>query len=128
MTGGAGATDAVSGAGSAAPSSAFEGQGGVQRHKRSSDAVGAGVGASRFDAVELGIQWILATRASGVTFTVLVVNEAKLSAEQLARLWHWRLGHPAAKTPVIMSKKGLASEINVRHELQCKCPICVKAG
>ena len=27
-----------------------------------------------------------------------------------------------------MSKKGLASEINVRHELQCKCPICVKAG
>ena len=86
------------------------------------------MGAGRFDAVELGIQWILATRASGVTFTVLVVNEAKLSAEQLARLWHWRLGHPAAKTPVIMSKKGLASEINVRHELQCKCPICVKAG
>ena len=130
MTGGTGTTDAVSRSTSGAVlSPAIEGQGGVQRCKRGcSDAVGTGVGASRIDAVDPGIQWILATLARSTTYTMLVVNEAKLSAEQLARLWHWRLGHPAAKVPVIMSKKGLASEINVRHELQCRCPICVKAG
>ena len=31
-------------------------------------------------------------------FYSFVMNEAKLTAEQRSRLWHWRLGHPSRST------------------------------
>ena len=32
-------------------------------------------------------------------FYAMVMNEAELTKEQRARLWHWRLGHPSHKIP-----------------------------
>ena len=37
-------------------------------------------------------------------FYSFVMNEAKLTAEQRSRLWHWRLGHPSHSTHYFMPK------------------------
>jgi hypothetical protein len=40
-------------------------------------------------------------------YTTMVLNESKLTSEQRARLWHWRLGHCNPQLTVDMSKQGL---------------------
>jgi hypothetical protein len=40
-----------------------------------------------------------------------MVNVARLSSEALARLWHWRLGHPAADVPLTMDE-GVTFHLN----------------
>jgi hypothetical protein len=60
-------------------------------------------------------------------YTVMVLNESKLSQEQRARLWHWRLGHCNPQLTVDMSKQGLVSGLDVRHVLNEDCTECDKA-
>ena len=57
-----------------------------------------------------------------------VMNEAALTPEQRARLWHWRLGHPAHGVPVEMTKSGAALELGVTNCLNEDCIVCIKKG
>ena len=61
------------------------------------------------------------------SYVALILNESKLSAEQRARLWHWRLGHCNPQTTVNMSKQGLVSGLDVRHVLNEDCTECDQA-
>ena len=61
------------------------------------------------------------------SYVALILNESKLSAEQRARLWHWRLGHCNPQTTVNMSKQGLVSGLDVRHVLNKDCTECDQA-
>ena len=45
------------------------------------------------------------------------MNEAKLTPVERARLWHWRLGHPADDAPVRMSKSQHREQMDVSHVL-----------
>ena len=58
---------------------------------------------------------------------VLRLNYGKLHKEEKARLWHWRLGHLGYRVPVDMTKKKLATGIDVFHCLNEDCTICEKA-
>ena len=49
--------------------------------------------------------------------TVMSMNESKLDEISLARLWHWRLGHPAADVPVSMDD-------STKHKLNEDCYCC----
>ena len=62
-----------------------------------------------------------------VLFTVLVMNPHKLTAQQRARLWHWRLAHCADGVPKRMTKDLGAKGMNVTCDLNEDCPICDKA-
>ncbi len=57
----------------------------------------------------------------------MTLNESKLDAISLSRLWHWRLGHCNPQTTVNMSKQGLVSELDVRHVLNEDCTECDQA-
>ena len=61
------------------------------------------------------------------TYHCLVVNEAALTPEQRARLWHWRLGHPSPQVPIAMTKRDKNSGMNVTHVLNEDCVVCEKA-
>ena len=60
-------------------------------------------------------------------YLCLVVNEAALTPEQRARLWHWRMGHPSPQVTVAMSKRDKNSGMNVTHVLNEDCVVCEKA-
>lgn len=62
-----------------------------------------------------------------VLFTVLVMNPHKLTAQQRARLWHWRLAYCADGVPKRMTKDLGAKGMNVTCDLNEDCPICDKA-
>ena len=59
-------------------------------------------------------------------FTLLHLNMAKLTDEQKARLWHYRLGHPSAATPFSMHKLKLSEDVNCPIVLNEDCPCCIK--
>jgi hypothetical protein len=48
--------------------------------------------------------------------TSMVMNTARLSNEALARLWHWRLGHPAPEVPLKMQQG-----VDFRLNEDCYC-------
>ena len=50
----------------------------------------------------------------GVVQPLLHMATSKLSSEERARLWHYRLAHPAPAVPVRMSKENLAMDIDYR--------------
>ena len=51
------------------------------------------------------------------TSTTLLMNEARLSPEAFARLWHWRLGHPGPDVLLKMNE-------GVTHKLNEDCYCC----
>jgi hypothetical protein len=51
------------------------------------------------------------TPASPTPVSSTMINVARLSQEALARLWHWRLGHPAADVPLKMNE-GVTFHLN----------------
>ena len=51
---------------------------------------------------------------------------AKLTDEQKARLWHYRLGHPSAAIPFSMHKLKLSKDVNCPIVLNEDCPCCIK--
>ena len=67
---------------------------------------------------------LLLTTEKNPKFVVMAFNEAKLTGEQLARLWHFRLLHKSARKPVDMHKKDLADGLECTHILNEPCPIC----
>jgi hypothetical protein len=60
-------------------------------------------------------------------YTTMVLNESKLTSEQRARLWHWRLGHCNPQLTVDMSKQGLVSGLDIKHVLNEDCTECDKS-
>ena len=60
-------------------------------------------------------------------FQVHVMNEAKLSKEQKARLWHWRLGHQPYELMKWLVDEGLVDEMEIKAVLNEDCATCDKA-
>jgi len=57
---------------------------------------------------------------------MLVMNPHKLTQQQRARLWHWRLAHCADGVPLHMTKNNKAKNMGVEVSLNEDCPICDK--
>ena len=57
-------------------------------------------------------------------FQVHVMNEAKLSKEQKARLWHWRLGHQPYELMKWLVDEGLVDEMEIKAVLNEDCATC----
>lgn len=66
-------------------------------------------------------------RYPGRVFVCMVMNMRLLTAEQRARLMHWRFGHAHADVPVEMTRKKLVKGVEVLHRLVEDCAICDKA-
>ena len=60
-------------------------------------------------------------------FYSFVMNEAKLTAEQRSRLWHWRLGHPSHSTHYFMNKRGNIKDLGSCKCLNEDCVVCDKS-
>ena len=58
-------------------------------------------------------------------YFMYVMNGAALTPQQKARLWHWRLGHPAADVPFTMCKKGAG--LGVTEAMLGDCAVCDKS-
>jgi hypothetical protein len=59
--------------------------------------------------------------------TVLVMNMKLITAEQRARLMHWRLAHCNPEVPIQLTRKRLCDGVDVLYRLCEDCAICDKA-
>ena len=60
-------------------------------------------------------------------YYMFVMNEQKLTPDQRARLWHWRLGHPSHSAPYYMNKRRNIKDLGKFTCLNEDCVICDKA-
>ena len=70
---------------------------------------------------------LMATKVSTMQVSSLILNEAKLSDEEKAWLWHWRWGHSSFEGPVRASKELDPADVLTNTKLNVDCPICDKA-
>ena len=56
------------------------------------------------------------------SFVLLHLNVGKLTHNQLARLWHFRLGHLSATVPYTLSKLMLTEDMECPMILNEECP------
>ena len=59
-------------------------------------------------------------------FNFLHFNMAKLTDDQKARQWHYRLGQPSAVIPFSIYKLKLTEDVNCPIVLNEDCPCCIK--
>ena len=80
------------------------------------------------DSASMALKTVLmATTVSSMEVSSMILNEAKLSDEEKAWLWHWRWGHCDFEGPVRASKGLDAADVLTNTKLNADCPICDKA-
>ena len=70
---------------------------------------------------------LYATVICALAVSTMVINESKLTADQRAWLWHWRLGHPDWNAPIEASKVTDKHDALVIIKPNVDCFVCDKA-